>query len=164
MRRSQIVVVGSLNVDHVFSVERLPEPGETLLGKEYSIEFGGKGANQAVAAARLGAAVSFLGCIGRDTSGDAALAALAEEGIDISGVARLDETATGAAGIYVDGAGRNSIVVAPGANAAVNPVRIAAWESIIAAADCLLLQLEVPLPAVQAAEIEGTRLNSSHSS
>jgi ribokinase len=109
--------VGSVNVDLVVAVERLPAPGETVAGGRFAQHGGGKSANQAVAAARLGADVAFVGAIGDDAMGEGAVAALAAEGIDVSGVARLDAP-TGVALIVVDAAGENQIAVASGANAA----------------------------------------------
>jgi ribokinase len=112
----RVVVVGSINVDLVVSVSRLPLAGETVAGGRFAQHGGGKSANQAVAAARLGAAVSFVGAVGRDELGEAAVAELESEGIDVSGVARVDAP-TGVALIVVDAEGENQIAVASGANA-----------------------------------------------
>ena len=112
----RVVVVGSVNVDLVARSERLPVPGETVTGAAFSEHDGGKGANQAVAAARLGAPTAFVGAVGRDAFGERARAALASEGIDLAGLATL-EAATGVALILVDGRGENLISVASGANA-----------------------------------------------
>lgn len=117
MRSGRVVVVGSVNVDLVVSVPRLPRAGETVAGGRFARFGGGKSANQAVAAARLGAPVSFVGAVGEDAFGDEALSELAAEGIDVSGVARVDAP-TGVALIAVDSAGENQIAVASGANAA----------------------------------------------
>jgi ribokinase len=114
---ARVVVVGSVNVDLVVAVEQLPAAGETVTGGRFAQHGGGKSANQAVAAARLGADVAFVGAIGDDAMGEGAVAALAAEGIDVSGVARLDAP-TGVALIVVDAAGENQIAVASGANAA----------------------------------------------
>jgi ribokinase len=116
----RVVVVGSVNVDLVVSVGALPAAGETVAGGRFARWGGGKGANQAVAAARLGAAVSFVGAVGDDDFGDDALRELEREGIDVSAVARLDGVPTGVALIVVDGAGENQIAVASGANAEVS--------------------------------------------
>ena len=113
----RVVVVGSINVDLVVVSERLPAAGETVAGGRFASYGGGKSANQAVAAARLGADVVFVGAVGRDAMGDEAEAELRAEGIDVSGLARLDEP-TGVALIVVDAAGENQIAVASGANAA----------------------------------------------
>ena len=114
--RAQIIVVGSVNADLVVVAERLPAPGETVTGGRFSRHGGGKGANQAVAAARLGARVTMVGAVGADDLGAEALALLEREGIDIGAVARLDAP-TGVALIAVDAAGENQIAVASGANA-----------------------------------------------
>ncbi|NKC33070.1 PfkB family carbohydrate kinase [Falsiroseomonas selenitidurans] len=136
-----ILVFGSVNADLVFSVPRLPAPGETVLGKGFAQFPGGKGANQAVAAARDGAAVAFAGCVGRDGLAGAATAALREAGVDL---ARLAEVAapTGCASICVDAEGRNQIAVAPGANALARAAQVE--DAALTPATILLLQMEVP--------------------
>ncbi len=138
----RIGVVGSLNVDLVARCSRLPQPGETVGGAEFRRIPGGKGANQAVAAARLGADVRFVGRVGSDRF---ALAALAREGVDVSRVA-ADEGESGVALILVDDAGENVIVVAPGANG-----RLAPEQAAVEGVDAVLCQLEVPVAAVAAA-------------
>src|SRR6202012_1576219 len=137
--------VGSANTDLVARCERLPRPGETLTDAVFERHAGGKGANQAVAAARLGAEVRFVGRIGRD---DLVLRSLEREGIDTTGVER-DDGETGVALILVDAAGENVIVVAPGANR-----RLAAEDVKVGAADAVICQLEIPLEAVQAARAQ----------
>jgi ribokinase len=117
MSQPSVVVVGSVNADLVVSVERLPRAGETVTGGTFARHGGGKGANQAVAAARAGATVAMVGAVGADDLGDEALRALAAEGIDVAAVARLDGVATGVAAIVVDERGENQIAVASGANA-----------------------------------------------
>jgi ribokinase len=114
---TRVVVVGSVNVDLVVSVARLPRAGETVAGGAFARHGGGKGANQAVAAARLGAQVAIVGAVGADELGDEALAELAGEGIDVDHVARLEGVPTGVAAIVVDESGENQIAVASGANA-----------------------------------------------
>jgi ribokinase len=114
----RVVVVGSINADLVVVTERLPGPGETVSGGRFARHGGGKGANQAVAAARLGARVAMVGAVGADELGDAALRALEDEGVDVGGVARLEQP-TGVALIVVDASGENQIAVASGANAAL---------------------------------------------
>ena len=114
-----VVVVGSVNADLVVSVSRLPRAGETVSGGTFARHGGGKGANQAVAAARLGARVAFVGAVGADDLGDEALRELEAEGVDVAAVARLDGVATGVAAIVVDERGENQIAVASGANAAL---------------------------------------------
>jgi ribokinase len=142
--RAALAVVGSLNLDVVATAARLPLPGETLGDGVLRREPGGKGANQAAAAARLGAAVRMIGCVGADADGDALIAALAEAGVDTAGVRRADAS-TGTAIILVDAAGENSIVVCPGANAALDAEAIA-----LAEGEAVLLQLETPLATVEA--------------
>ncbi len=153
-----IVVVGSLNVDLVVRTPRLPMPGETILGSDFRTFFGGKGANQAVAARRCGARVAMVGRVGTDAYGDAILQNLLREGIELSSLQRDPEAPTGVAVIMVDGRGNNLIVVAPGANARLSAADIAAVQSVFVAAGLLVLQLEVPLEAVHKA-IELARRN-----
>jgi ribokinase len=143
-----IVVVGSLNMDLVIRSPHIPRPGETIIGGEFHTVPGGKGANQAVAAARLGAQVSMVGRVGHDAFGDALLENLAADGIDHTFVARTEEAATGVALIVVDDTGENSIVVSSGANMRLSPADVDAAGSVITAADVLILQLEVPLESV----------------
>ena len=134
---AHVIVVGSINADLVVTVERLPGPGETVAGGEFSRHGGGKGANQAVAAARMGARVTLVGAVGDDDFGAEALETLAAEGIDISAVARLAGVATGVALIAVSADGENQIAVASGANAALDPDVVAA--AVRAAGDGLVL-------------------------
>ena len=141
----RIAVVGSINLDLVAFCERLPQPGETLTDAELERVPGGKGANQAVAAARLGAEVDFTGCIGDDEHGRLALAGLEEAGVDLSRVRVVPEEPTGVALILVGG-GENQIVVAPGANRRVGPDDVDA-----AGSDAVLCQLEIPVETVAAA-------------
>jgi ribokinase len=147
----RLVVVGSTNVDMVVQCPHLPRPGETVLGGRFQRVPGGKGANQAVAAARLGAAVTFVGRVGADPLGAETEALLAAEGMDLSCVVRDPDEAHGVALILVDPQGENVIAVAAGANARVCPADVERAEPAIAACDGVLLQLEVPLPAVEAA-------------
>jgi ribokinase len=144
----KIAVVGSVNLDLVARAERLPRPGETVTGASFERVPGGKGANQAVAAARLGADVRFVGLVAVDDLADEALAGLEEAGVDTSGVGWVTEPGmhTGVALILVDGLGENEIVVAPGANAYLSPAEID-----VADADAVIAQLEIPDDAVYAA-------------
>jgi ribokinase len=142
-----IVVVGSINMDLMVRCARLPAPGETVLGDDFSVVPGGKGANQAVAAARLGARVVMVGCVGDDAFGQRATAALATEGIDVSALVRLPGVATGVAMITVDRRGENTIALAPGANAALSVAQVEAARAQIAGAALLVCQLETPLAA-----------------
>lgn len=147
-RPGSICVVGSVNADLVIRVATLPRPGETVLGGSFSSVHGGKGANQAVAAARAGAATTIVARVGDDPLGTAALGALAAEGIDVSHVATTPACATGVALILVDGRGENSIAVAGGANDRLSPDDVERARRAIEAADVLLVQLEVPLETV----------------
>ena len=148
---ARVVVVGSANVDVTVRTARLPVSGETVLGREGWVSCGGKGLNQAVTAARLGADVAFVGAVGRDDHGERLLTLLRDEGVDTGAVTVRDDAATGAAYITVDDSGGNTIVVVPGANARVSPADIASARDVIAAADVLLAQLEVPVDATSAA-------------
>ncbi|MBC7260443.1 MAG: ribokinase [Chloroflexi bacterium] len=151
---AKVVVVGSSNTDMVVRVPRIPAPGETVLGGEFVMAAGGKGANQAVAAARLGAQVTFVARVGRDVFGERALEGFRQEGIATQYVSIDPEAASGVALIFVDASGENSIAVAPGANARLTPEDVQHAREAIEAADVLLLQLETPLETVwQAAEI-----------
>jgi ribokinase len=144
----KIVVIGSINMDLVYHVSRLPKPGETLTGTSFQQVHGGKGANQAVAAARMGAHVSMIGRVGNDAFGASLLAGLQGESIDVSHVKTTPATSSGLAVIGVDANGQNCIVVIPGANGLVTPTDIESAEFIIACANVLLLQLEIPVDAV----------------
>jgi ribokinase len=149
-----VTVIGSLNMDLVIRAPRIPQPGETIIGSQFRNVPGGKGANQAVAAARLGAQVSMVGRVGRDGFGEVLLENLASDGIDHTHVTRDPEAASGVALIVVDDAGQNSIVVASGANGRLSPDDVEAARAAIAGADVVLMQLESPLETVsRAAEI-----------
>src|SRR3954451_11421543 len=124
-----VVVVGSINADLVVTLDRLPAPGETVIGGRFARHGGGKGANQAVAAARAGARVRFVGAVGDDDFGAGALEELEREGVDVGGVARLDGEPTGVALIAVDREGRNQIAVASGANGRVDGAGLRAAEA-----------------------------------
>jgi ribokinase len=145
---ARVTVVGSLNMDLVARAPRIPQPGETIIGDDFRTVPGGKGANQAVAAARLGAQVSMVGRVGRDAFADPLLNNLAAAGVDHTFVTQDPEAATGVALIVVDDAGQNSIVVASGANMRLSLADVDGAEAAIAAADALLLQLESPLETV----------------
>lgn len=156
--RPEIVVVGSLNLDLVARVPRRPQGGETILGSRFEQHPGGKGANQAVAAARLGAAVAMVGAVGADGFGETLLASLRRDGVDLSWVERRDGVGTGVAVITVDDQAENSIIVIPGANAGVDAAQVLRAEPAVAGARVMLIQLEIPLPAVLAA----ARLGRQH--
>lgn len=150
----KIVVIGSSNTDLVVNVDRMPQPGETILGGTFMMAAGGKGANQAVAASRLGGDVTFVARVGNDPFGERALADYAAERMDIRHVTRDPSAASGVALICVDKAAENSIVVAPGANNCLTPEDVDRAEAEIAAADFVMLQLEVPMKTVcRAAEV-----------
>ncbi len=150
--RGRVVVVGAVNVDLVVAADRLPAPGETVVGPEVVRHGGGKGANAAVAAARAGAAVTLVGAVGDDDTGRAALHELRDEGVDVDGVAVLDRVATGVALIVVDAAGENQIAVGAGANGRVDPDRVrAALADALPGAGCVLVSTEIPVEAVAAA-------------
>ena len=150
----KLTVLGSINADHVISVAHFVKPGETLTGRDYHIAFGGKGANQAVAAARLGATVSFIACIGADDIGRNMKQAFAQDGIAVHSVVEIADETTGIAMIQVADSGENSIVISAGANAALDEQIVAQFRDDITQADYLLMQLETPLSAVQnAAEL-----------
>ncbi|MCS7315357.1 MAG: ribokinase [Bryobacterales bacterium] len=159
-----LVVVGSLNMDFLVTVERLPAPGETVLGRDFQMVPGGKGANQACAAARLAGpsmTVRMVGRVGYDWFGDHLKAALAAVGVDVSSVHATRAQATGVALIWVDGSGQNSIVVAPGANHALAASEMEGHRRSFQGTRFALFQLEIPLPAVAAglriAREEGAR-------
>jgi ribokinase len=146
----RIVVLGSFNMDLVVFTPRLPGPGETVLGTDFVRGPGGKGSNQAIAAARLGADVAFIGAVGADSFGDEARSRHEAEGIDTAHLLAVDRP-TGVALIMVDDEGENVIAVAPGANSAITPDRVRASSDVIAAADVLLGQLEVPIESFRTA-------------
>jgi ribokinase len=150
-RVKNVLVVGSSNTDMIIRVPRIPRPGETVLGGEFSMAAGGKGANQAVAAARAGGRVTFVARVGDDDLGARALADLAAAGIDTRFVLRTAGTSSGLALITVDERGENSISVASGANALLSVEDVEAAAAAFSAADIVLLQLESPLPTVEAA-------------
>ncbi|MGE5527516.1 MAG: ribokinase, partial [Patescibacteria group bacterium] len=144
----EIVVVGSINMDLVATAPHAPAPGETVLGGEFRTIPGGKGANQAYGAARLGGRVAMVGRLGDDAFGRQSLANLAAAGVDTVHIGTIAGSASGVALIVVDDAGNNSIVVAPGANSLLGAEDVEAAAPLFAEARVLLVQLEVPLPAV----------------
>ncbi len=146
----RVAVVGSANIDHVVRVPHLPRPGETVLGSRYAQHVGGKGANQAVAAARLGASVHFIGALGTDAAGDVALQALEAEGIDCTAVARIEDAASGVAVITVDDRGENQIAVAPGTNLLLDQGAVASQIATLHPG-LVLAVLEIPMAVVLAA-------------
>jgi ribokinase len=141
----RVIVVGSVNVDLVVATEHLPGPGETVIGGRFSRHHGGKGGNQAVAAARLGASTIFVGAVGGDDFATEARAALEADGVDVSGLATIPDESTGVAFIVVDADGENSIAVASGANAALSSVQVRAAFArlVLTAADVVLVGHEI---------------------
>ncbi len=146
---TDIVVLGSVNLDLSATVARLPAPGETITGAKLSRFPGGKGANQALAARRLGANVRLVACVGEDAAADEALAMLRESGVDLSDVRVLADSPTGVALICVDPSGENQIVVAPGANVQMDPATL-----MLDSADALICQLEIPVDVIARAADE----------
>ncbi len=144
-----ICVVGSINMDLVFRTPRMPAVGETISGHEFVQIAGGKGANQAVAAARSGAHTTMIACVGDDAYGQQSMEGLEYDGIDTSHINIIPHCATGVAGIFVDDQGRNSIVIAPGANAKLQPEHLAA--SAIQQAQLLICQCESPVATIKTA-------------
>ncbi|HET9596077.1 MAG TPA: ribokinase [Anaeromyxobacteraceae bacterium] len=149
MTAPEVVVVGSLNMDVVARAPHLVVPGETVLGHSFVTAPGGKGANQAVAAARLGARTAMVGRVGDDAFGARLRAGLEADGVDVGGVGTAPGVSTGVAVIVVDDDGRNGIVVVPGANGLVTPADVDAREEALAAARVVVLQLEIPLATVE---------------
>lgn len=146
---TRIVIVGSINMDLVTVARRFPAPGETLLGERFLSVHGGKGANQAVASARLGAHVHMIGAVGDDNFAQPLCDALVQENVDISHVARVGDSSSGTASITVSG-GENQIIVVPGANARLMPSHVSSAKELIAEADVVLVQMEIPLETVEA--------------
>jgi ribokinase len=150
-KKKSIVVIGSSNADMIIKVDRIPRPGETLLGGEFMTVPGGKGANHAVAAARAGGRVSFVVRLGRDVLGDQILSGFVKDGIDVTHVRRDKSDPTGVALIFVAKDGENCIAVASGANSRLSPADVQKARKTIASAAFVLMQLETPLATVQAA-------------
>lgn len=146
-----LVVLGSINADHILNLQSFPTPGETVTGNHYQVAFGGKGANQAVAAGRSGANIAFIACTGDDSIGESVRQQLATDNIDITPVSVIKGESTGVALIFVNGEGENVIGIHAGANAALSPALVEAQRERIANASALLMQLESPLESVMAA-------------
>jgi len=150
-RKLEVAVVGSLNLDYIAGVQTLPRPGETVIANSLILRFGGKGANQAIAAARQGARVALIGCVGSESHGKAYLKRLRAENIIARGIYSTPKALCGTALIAVNRHGENTIVVAPGANAELNPGLIRAHRHLITRSCIVLLQLEIPMGSVIAA-------------
>ncbi|MGC9261433.1 MAG: ribokinase [Phycisphaerae bacterium] len=151
MDKKNVLVIGSSNTDMIIKLDRIPRPGETRLGGRFMTAAGGKGANQAVGAARAGGQVTFIACIGRDMFGDTAVAGFQDAGINIDHIVRDPSSPSGVAMIFVAGSGENSIAVASGTNANLSPSDVAKAKEAIADAGMVVMQLETPLKTVQAA-------------
>lgn len=149
--KGKLVVLGSINADHILNLEHFPTPGETVTGQEYQVAFGGKGANQAVAAGRSGADIAFIACVGDDDTGSRVCTQLASDNIDTSPISTIKDAATGVALIFVNSAGENVIGIHSGANGALTPTLVEEQNQKIAQASALLMQLESPLESVLAA-------------
>ncbi|PJR62750.1 ribokinase [Raoultella sp. T31] len=147
----KLVVLGSINADHILNLESFPTPGETVTGQHYQVAFGGKGANQAVAAGRSGADIAFIACTGDDDIGERVRRQLERDRIDVAPVRAVKEQSTGVALIFVNAEGENVIGIHAGANAALSVGQVVAEEARIAGAQALLMQLESPLESVLAA-------------
>lgn len=148
MKRAKVVVIGSLNMDVVVKANRPPVMGETVMGEKVHFIPGGKGGNQAVAAASLNSETWMIGAVGRDPFGQTLVSSLKEKNVHAQGVKIVEDVATGIASILLSH-GDNSIIVVPGANSACSPVDVDKHRERIAEADVVLLQLEIPLPTIQ---------------
>ncbi len=147
-RAPKIVVIGSANVDLTTFTDEFPRPGETIFGRTFHLGFGGKGANQAVAARRCGAEVSMIARVGDDLFGQATVDNFSAQGVDASRVLITPGVSSGVAPIFVDSAGQNRILVVKGANDRLSPEDIDAAEAVIAGSDFVIVQLEIPLDTV----------------
>ena len=147
----KLVVLGSINADHILNLESFPTPGETVTGHHYQVAFGGKGANQAVAAGRSGADIAFIACTGDDDIGERVRRQLERDRIDVAPVHAVNAQSTGVALIFVNAEGENVIGIHAGANAALSVELVEAEKARIAGAQALLMQLESPLESVLAA-------------
>lgn len=156
-----LVVLGSINADHILNLNSFPTPGETVTGSHYQVAFGGKGANQAVAAGRSGANIAFIACTGDDDIGERVRKQLASDNIDITPVSVISGEATGVALIFVNAEGENVIAIHAGANAALSPALVGAQHDRIAQASALLMQLESPIESVLAAAKIARRHNTT---
>ncbi|QTL39919.1 ribokinase [Xenorhabdus budapestensis] len=151
MSMAKLAVMGSINVDHILNLKSFPQPGETVQGEQYQVAFGGKGANQAVAAGRCGADITLIACVGQDDIGGRVLQQLVKDNINTSAIEVIAGESTGVALIFVNQQGENVIGINAGANGALTPEYLCRYEQVIKDADALLLQLETPLDTVQLA-------------
>lgn len=151
---NKVTIVGSINVDRILQIDQLPQPGETIRMQDFSIAAGGKGANQAVAAARSGAQTSFIGAVGQDLDGQMMLHKLRDNQVKTNAIEVMNSSATGQAYILLQATGQNSIIISAGANADVSADQVKANQALIAQADFVMAQFETPLAAtIQAFEI-----------
>lgn len=151
---NKVTIVGSINVDRILQIDQLPQPGETIRMQDFSIAAGGKGANQAVAAARSGAQTSFIGAVGQDLDGQMMLHKLRDNQVNTNAIEVMNSSATGQAYILLQATGQNSIIISAGANADVSADQVKANQALIAQADFVMAQFETPLAAtIQAFEI-----------
>ncbi len=146
--KSHIVVVGSLNADFVINLQRFPAPGETLTGRDFKVFPGGKGANQAYAAGRLGGKVSMVGLVGNDGQAELLRGNLASTGVDVSHVHCDPSVSSGIATITIDASGQNQIIIIPGSNGTFTPDHLERSGQLLSGAGYVLLQLEIPMPTV----------------
>lgn len=149
MAHKKLIVLGSVNADHILQVEAFPRPGETVSGHGYKVVSGGKGANQAVAAGRLGADISLIACVGDDAFGKNSITSFEVDGIHTDGVTMMPDTPTGVAIIYVNAEGENTIGISPEANARLLPEIVEPHLGLLEEADALLMQLETPLITIE---------------
>ena len=150
MKHPKTTVIGSINGDISFAVDQFPRINETILANHSTLCMGGKGLNQAIAAARAGAITTMIGCVGMDSIGDKAIAYAKDNGLDLAGIKRVSHTSTGTAGILVNTDRENMIVVSPGANACLTPDDLHTHADLITGADMVIVQLEVPPDTVRA--------------
>ena len=144
----KVLILGSINIDFVSFISRYPQPGETLVSNDFGIFQGGKGANQAIALAKLDVPTMMLGKVGKDVLSDFALSSLQESGVDITGISTIQKSSTGSASIWVNAQGQNSIVIYPGANGEVDEDFIIQHEKFFDDASWLLTQFEIPLESI----------------
>lgn len=151
MSLKKLVVIGSVNADHVLRVAKFARPGETVTGHGYQVIPGGKGANQAVAAARLGANIAFIACVGDDSFGQSMIGKFQSDGIDTDAVMTVPDTPTGIALIQIAASGENSIAISAEANRRLTPEALGRHQHLLREADTVLMQLESPLETIQMA-------------
>lgn len=146
--KKKLVVLGSINADHILTLNHFPHPGQTVTGHHYQVAFGGKGANQAVAAGRSGANIHFIACVGQDSIGEQIKTQLDHDQVNTDAVQAIEDTTTGVALIFVNHSAENCIGIYSGANHALTPAYVLQHQETISSADALLLQLETPIDSV----------------